>query len=45
MVGIANITDAELVEMLNTCVAGGDAHTCAADELAFRNRHPEYRVA
>jgi hypothetical protein len=45
MVGISEMTDAELVEILNTCAAGDAAYICAMDELGFRERHPEYRVA
>lgn len=45
MVNIHEISDAELHEMLATCAAGGDAYICAMEELAFRDRHPEYRVA
>lgn len=45
MVGIAEMTDAELVEILRTYAAGGTAYACAKDELEFRERHPEYRVA
>jgi hypothetical protein len=44
MVGIDKITDEELERWVRECVAGGEAYICAVDELAFRARHPEYRV-
>lgn len=45
MVGIHEISDAELQRWVRECAAGGDAYVCAVEELAFRERHPEYRVA
>lgn len=45
MVGIANITDAELIRWTRELPTDSDAYICAVDELAFRHRHPEYRVA
>ena len=38
-------TDAELAQMLNTYEAGGTAYVFVMEEIGFRERHPEYRVA
>lgn len=45
MVGISEMTDAELLAIIAKGNVGTDAYICAADEMAFRIRHPEYRVA
>ena len=45
MIGINEMTDAELEAILRDCAAGGTAYIYAMEELAFRERHPEYRVA
>lgn len=45
MVGIEKMKDSELEAIIRECASGGDAYICAMDELAFRARHPEYRVA
>lgn len=45
MVDIHLIPDSELEAILKTCAFGGCAYLCAAEELEFRARHPEYRVA
>jgi hypothetical protein len=44
VVGIDKITDAELDRWVREFAAGCDAYVCAMEELAFRARHPEYRV-
>lgn len=38
-------TDAELVQMLATYEVGGAAYTYVMEEIGFRERHPEYRIA
>ena len=38
-------TDAELAEMLATLAQPGTAFTFVWEEIEFRKRHPEYRVA
>lgn len=38
-------TDAELASMLSTYEAGGAAYVYVMEEIGFRERHPEYRVA
>jgi len=45
MVGIQEISDAELNRWVRELDPSGDAYACAIDELKFRERHPEYRVA
>jgi hypothetical protein len=45
MVNIHEISDAELQAIIDAGNVGSDAYTCACDELCFRERHPEYRVA
>lgn len=45
MVGIREVSDAELQRWVREFAAGGDAYICAIEELKFRERHPEYRVA
>ena len=44
MVGISKIPCIELKRWLAECAVGADAYNCAMDELAFRDRHPEYKV-
>lgn len=44
MVGINEMTDAALEAIIANGNVGLDAYVCAADELAFRSRHPEYSV-
>jgi len=38
-------TDADLAQMLSTYEAGGVAYVYVMEEIDFRERHPEYRVA
>lgn len=38
-------TDAELAAMLMTYTVGGDAYVYVMEEIGFRERNPEYRVA
>jgi hypothetical protein len=45
MANIHLISDAELQRWVRELTVGGDAYVCAMDELSFRERHPEYRVA
>lgn len=45
MVDIHTISDAELQRWTRELAVGGQAYICAVEELAFRDRHPEYRVA
>lgn len=45
MVGINEITCTELSRWIAEFAVGSDAYICAMDELAFRARNPEYKVA
>ena len=45
MVGIQEVSDIELQRWVREFEVGSDAYICAVDELAFRERNPEYRVA
>lgn len=38
-------TDAELAQMLAAYEVGGDAYTYVMEEIGFRERNPEYRIA
>lgn len=42
---LAARTDAELTAMLKTLAQPGTAFTFVWEEIEFRKRHPEYRVA
>ena len=45
MVGIGEMKDSELQAIIDKGDVGTDAYICACNEVAFRHRHPEYRVA